>query len=414
MAAYARLPHTATQSADATTLGPSSSTTLPPPTRIAVHQVADAHVGAPQPALCQTARRVPVPGDRPPPPRVLRTPPGCGYRIVGHRRHHATHTGLDMLRAGAWCGAARHRERLQRVRRRRGYARAARQGRSSVVQGQDQCGGGVCVGWRQMRHRSAADDVRRRCHRRGAGSQLPGFDRIAYLRCDAANDFFPDLERAPRTDVIFFCSPNNPTGAAATRQQLQQLVAFAQQHGSLIVYDAAYAPFIRDPEMPRSIYEIDGARSCAIEVNSFSKYAGFTGVRLGWTVVPSEVLFADGTPVMKDFGRVMNTAFNGASNIAQRGGLACLEEDGLREIDTLVEYYMKNASMIRDTMQSQGFEVHGGIHSPYVWVRVPGHRARQRLRPRRRGVHSVVAFAKENDCERAMQRISSAFRARVR
>ena len=257
------------------------------------------------------------------------------------------------------------------------------------------------------------------------------FDRIVYLRCDAANDFFPDLERAPRTDVIFFCSPNNPTGAAATRQQLQQLVAFAQQHGSLIVYDAAYAPFIRDPEMPRSIYEIDGARSCAIEVNSFSKYAGFTGVRLGWTVVPSEVLFADGTPVMKDFGRVMNTAFNGASNIAQRGGLACLEEDGLREIDTLVEYYMKNASMIRDTMQSQGFEVHGGIHSPYVWVRVPGQSSWDTFNeildncqvvtvpgsgfgPGGEEYIRLSAFAKESDCERAMQRISSAFRARVR
>ncbi|BAM81392.1 probable aspartate aminotransferase [Cyanidioschyzon merolae strain 10D] len=195
---------------------------------------------------------------------------------------------------------------------------------------------------------------------------------IVYMRCDAANDFFPDLSKTPRTDLIFFCSPNNPTGAAATREQLAELVAFARHNGSIIVYDAAYAPFIRDPAVPRSILEIDGALECAIEVNSFSKYAGFTGVRLGWTVVPSALRFADGTPVAKDFGRVMNTAFNGASNIAQQGGMACLDDEGLAEIEQLISYYLENTRILREGMESLGFSVYGGRNAPYIWVRFPG------------------------------------------
>lgn len=198
------------------------------------------------------------------------------------------------------------------------------------------------------------------------------FGGIEYMKCDASNGFFPDLSSAKRTDIIFFCSPNNPTGAAATKEQLSELVQFAKKNGSIIVFDAAYAPFINDPTVPTSIFEVEGARDVAIEVNSFSKYAGFTGVRLGWVVIPKELTFADGSSVRTDFNRVMTTCFNGASNIAQNGGLACLDEAGRKEIDELIKYYLENAALLRKTMTELGFEVFGGTDAPYIWVRFPG------------------------------------------
>ena len=148
------------------------------------------------------------------------------------------------------------------------------------------------------------------------------YQNVIYMPCNADNDFFPDYAALPRADIVYFCSPNNPTGAAATKEQLSSLVQICKERGSILVFDAAYAPFIRNPNVPKSIYEIDGAKDIAIEVNSFSKYAGFTGVRLGWTVVPHALKYSDGTPVRNDFNRVMTTAFNGASNIVQSGGLA--------------------------------------------------------------------------------------------
>ena len=124
--------------------------------------------------------------------------------------------------------------------------------------------------------------------------------------------------------------------------------------------------------VPKSIYEIEGAKDVAIEVNSFSKYAGFTGVRLGWTVVPSGLKFSDGTPVRNDWNRVMTTAFNGASNIVQSGGLACLDDEGLEEINTLINYYLENAQILRSTFQELGFDVYGGVDAPYVFVHMKG------------------------------------------
>merc|ERR1719324_946835 len=185
------------------------------------------------------------------------------------------------------------------------------------------------------------------------------FNGIVYMPCNTGNNFFPDLSKLERADIVYFCSPNNPTGAAATRTQLKELVDWCIEKGSILVFDAAYAPFIRDPAVPTSIYEVEGARSCAIEVNSFSKYAGFTGVRLGWTIVPDELKFADGTPVANDYNRVMCTAFNGASNIVQNGALACLDPEGLAEIDKLIDYYMGNAKLLKDTMEELGYTVHG-------------------------------------------------------
>eukprot|EP00871_Galdieria_phlegrea_P002567 jgi/Galph1/3310/GphlegSOOS_G1987.1 len=201
------------------------------------------------------------------------------------------------------------------------------------------------------------------------------YEGIHYMTCRPENNFFPDLEKTKRTDVIFFCSPNNPTGAVATRQQLEALVSFAKRNGSIIVYDAAYAPFIQDSSIPQSIFEIDGARQVAIECNSFSKYAGFTGVRLGWVVCPKELCFSDGSLVHKDFSRIFTTCFNGASNIAQAGGLAVLDDEGMKEVKRLIGYYLENARILSTTMQELGFQVYGGVNSPYVWVQFPGHRS---------------------------------------
>jgi LL-diaminopimelate aminotransferase len=124
--------------------------------------------------------------------------------------------------------------------------------------------------------------------------------------------------------------------------------------------------------VPKSIFEIEGARQCAIEVNSFSKYAGFTGVRLGWTVIPNELKFADGSSVKTDFNRVMSTAFNGASNIVQQGGMACLDPEGLKEIETLISYYLGNSKILRERLSKMGFDVHGGTDAPYVFIGLDG------------------------------------------
>ncbi|KAL7205953.1 hypothetical protein ACSBR2_018798 [Camellia fascicularis] len=172
----------------------------------------------------------------------------------------------------------------------------------------------------------------------------------------------------------FFCSPNNPTGHAASREQLEQLVEFARENGSIIVYDSAYAAYITD-KSPRSIYEIPGAREVAIEVSSFSKSAGFTGVRLGWTVVPEELLFSSGFPVVNDFNRIICTCFNGASIIAQAGGLACLSPEGYKAMLSVVDYYKENAQILLDTFASLGLKAYGGVNAPYVWVHFPGSRS---------------------------------------
>jgi LL-diaminopimelate aminotransferase len=198
------------------------------------------------------------------------------------------------------------------------------------------------------------------------------FNGIVYMPCNAKNNFFPDLSTLQRADIVYFCSPNNPTGAAATRDQLKSLIDWCKEKGSILVFDAAYAPFIRDKNVPTSIYEVEGARSVAIEVNSFSKYAGFTGVRLGWTIVPDELKFADGSSVRTDYNRVMTTAFNGASNIVQGGGKACLTDGGLKEIEKLIEYYLGNSQILRERMTELGFSVYGGTDAPYIWVDLNG------------------------------------------
>jgi len=253
------------------------------------------------------------------------------------------------------------------------------------------------------------------------------YSGIVYMQCNPSNGFFPDLANTPRADVIYFCSPNNPTGAAATRSQLKELVDWANAQGSIIVFDAAYAPFIQSADVPKSIFEIDGSRTCAIEVNSFSKYAGFTGVRLGWTVIPEELTFADGSSVSADFNRIMCTAFNGASNIVQQGALACLDPEGLAEIDQLIKYYMENAKMLRETMVDLGLTVHGGTDAPYVFVDLEGRSSWDMFSklleeaqvvtipgagfgPGGEGFLRLSAFAPREACEEACSRLREAMK----
>ncbi len=192
--------------------------------------------------------------------------------------------------------------------------------------------------------------------------------KILYMPCTAENDFFPDLDALSKCDILFFCSPNNPTGAAATKDQLKRLVEFAAQRQLVLIYDAAYSSFIKEKDKPRSIYEIDGADKVAIEISSFSKLAGFTGLRLGWTVIPKKVLFEDGSSLHQAWNRITTTFFNGASVLAQIGGIATLQETGWQEIARTRDYYLENAALIKQTFDRLGFRAHGAVNAPYVWV----------------------------------------------
>ena len=215
----------------------------------------------------------------------------------------------------------------------------------------------------------AAGGAIQRATSAGAGSV---YDGIIYLPCTVANNFFPELSRIPSKGLVYFCSPNNPTGAVANREQLGALVETVLKKGSFIIFDAAYSEYIRDPSLPKSIFEIEGARECAIEVNSFSKSAGFTGVRLGWSVVPEALKYESGESVNTDWHRICATIFNGASNIAQAGGLAVLDSEGQKEILALTDFYLGNAKLIRGALQKLNISCIGGENSPYVWANFPG------------------------------------------
>lgn len=196
------------------------------------------------------------------------------------------------------------------------------------------------------------------------------YARIVYLPCLPENGFFPKLTED--FDLLYFCSPNNPTGAVATKEQLKQLVDYVRTKKAILVFDAAYSSYIRDPNLPKSIYEIEGAQEVAIELNSFSKMAGFTGIRLAWSVVPDALLFEDGTQVRKDWLRIATTFFNGASIIAQLGGLSVLEPQGLKESAKQTDFYLENAQLIKQTLQELGLKPYGGDHAPYLWVPFSG------------------------------------------
>lgn len=204
---------------------------------------------------------------------------------------------------------------------------------------------------------------------------MAGRHDIRLLTCNASNGFVPGPEGCD-ADIVYLCYPNNPTGAVATKEQLQAWVDWANEKKALILFDAAYEAFIRTPGIPHSIYECKGARTCAIEMRSFSKTAGFTGIRCGYTVVPKGLVAyaADGTPVeLKGmWTRRQTTKFNGASYITQRGAEAIYSPEGQRETKATIDFYLENARLIREALQGFGYKVAGGVDSPYVWVDVKG------------------------------------------
>ena len=198
------------------------------------------------------------------------------------------------------------------------------------------------------------------------------YDGFVYLSSTEENGFIPSPPEQ-KVDLIYLCSPNNPTGAVATHAQLKAFVDYAIEHKSIIIFDSAYSEYVTEEGYPRSIYEVEGAKRCAIEINSFSKFSGFTGVRLGWTIVPEELECEDAPSGLLNsmWNRRQCTFFNGASNIAQAGGLAALEGDGYDQSRALVEYYLENARIIREGLEKVGLRVYGGVNSPYIWAKTP-------------------------------------------
>jgi LL-diaminopimelate aminotransferase len=198
------------------------------------------------------------------------------------------------------------------------------------------------------------------------------YEGLIYMPCTEENGFFPDLPEQ-KVDIIYICSPNNPTGAVATKNQLKLFVDYALENQAIIFFDAAYSAFIQDPALPRSIYEIEGAKQCAIEMNSFSKIAGFTGVRLAWSVLPFALKAEDAKPgqINKTWMRRQSTFFNGPSNIVQEGGVAALSGPGRKECAELARFYLNNAKVIREGLTRMGMTVYGGDNAPYVWLKTP-------------------------------------------
>ncbi len=193
---------------------------------------------------------------------------------------------------------------------------------------------------------------------------------IKYIPCHADNGFTGDIP-SEHLDIIYLCYPNNPTGAVITKEKLTEWVRYALREKALILYDSAYEAFIQDDSLPHSIYEIEGAKECAIEFRSFSKTAGFTGVRCGYTIIPKELKGADGTSLNALWNRRQCSKFNGASYISQRGAEAIFTPEGQQQVRATIQHYMKNAQLIRQSLAFFGLTVYGGEHSPYIWVSTP-------------------------------------------
>ena len=196
------------------------------------------------------------------------------------------------------------------------------------------------------------------------------WSNLIYMPCLEENGFMPQIPKE-RADLIYLCFPNNPTGSMATREQLKQWVDYANENGSVILYDSAYEAFISDPDIPHTIFEIEGARTCAIEFRSFSKTAGFTGNRCAYTVVPME-LERDGTKLNTMWNRRQTTKFNGVPYVVQRGAAAIYTPEGHAQIMESIAYYQKNAQVIREGLTAAGLECFGGVNAPYIWLKTPG------------------------------------------
>ena len=196
--------------------------------------------------------------------------------------------------------------------------------------------------------------------------------KVISLPATEENNFFPPLP-SKKADLIFLCSPNNPTGTVATKKQLKEFVDYALKNKAIIIFDAAYSEYVQGKGLLRSIYQIENARKCAIEIQSFSKSAGFTGVRLGWAIVPKELRSENSErgEINKFWKRRQSTMFNGASDIAQEGGLAVLSEKGQIQTKKQIRYYLQNAAIIKKGLKGLGLKVFGGENSPYLWVKCP-------------------------------------------
>lgn len=199
--------------------------------------------------------------------------------------------------------------------------------------------------------------------------EAQGWTNIYYMPTTAENNFCPALPDC-KVDVIYLCSPNNPTGTVLNADQLKVWVDYANENGSIIMFDAAYERFITEDAIPHSIYEVEGAKTCAIEFRSFSKTAGFTGARCGYTVVPKD-LVRDGQSLNAMWNRRQTTKFNGASYVIQRGAAAVYSEEGARQIEETLDYYRANAKVIKEGLESAGFTVFGAVNSPYIWCQTP-------------------------------------------
>lgn len=251
---------------------------------------------------------------------------------------------------------------------------------------------------------------------------------ITYLPCNESNNFVPSLP-SERPDIIYLCYPNNPTGTTLTRDELKQWVDYALANRSIIFFDAAYEAFIRDTDVPHSIYEIEGARRCAIEFRSFSKTAGFTGVRCGYTVIPDELTASasDGSPVQLNrlWLRRQCTKFNGTSYVTQRAAEAIYTPEGKAQVKANIDYYLENARIMREGLHAAGMTVYGGKNSPYLWLKTPDGLGSWQFfdillkkhhivgtpgvgfGPSGEGFLRLTAFGKREDCIEAMRRIKA-------
>ena len=252
------------------------------------------------------------------------------------------------------------------------------------------------------------------------------WSNVVYLPCLSENNFVPEIPDR-RIDILYLCYPNNPTGTVISKAELKKWVNYALENDTLILYDAAYEAYIQDPDIPHSIYEIKGAKKVAIEFRSFSKTAGFTGVRCGYTVVPKELTAAtlegERIPLNRMWNRRQCTKFNGTSYITQRGAEAIYTPEGKKQVKAIIQYYMANARIMKEALESTGLKVFGGENAPYLWVKTPGEVNSWKFfeqmlyeanvvgtpgvgfGPSDEGYIRLTAFGERADCEEAMKRI---------
>lgn len=252
------------------------------------------------------------------------------------------------------------------------------------------------------------------------------WSNVVYLPCLSENNFVPEIPDR-RIDILYLCYPNNPTGTVISKAELKKWVNYALENDTLILYDAAYEAYIQDPDIPHSIYEIKGAKKVAIEFRSFSKTAGFTGVRCGYTVVPKELTAAtlegERIPLNRMWNRRQCTKFNGTSYITQRGAEAIYTPEGKKQVKAIIQYYMANARIMKEALESTGLKVFGRENAPYLWVKAPGEVSSWKFfeqmlyeanvvgtpgvgfGPSGEGYIRLTAFGERADCEEAMKRI---------